>query len=287
MGRNIAEKRPLPLLKSAIHSLGTHRLILYPFVIIALLQLFVLEILYFSPRYPLNLFFGPIIRKLWSDQYLHYPLNFLLLPKLFQYAQFVIYIFISSFLFAVAIAIIAKINNGEKCHMKTVVRETRSFYIHIVVVAMISWGLVFTFIKSYGWLYAKVLLMPVQSGIQQQLKQVIIEGAPYFNLLLSVLITTLLAYTLPIIVIEKRKAFTAIALNFRFLWGSFWTTFCIVLFPSLFFVPILVLRASVPVDFAIPEMRLWILVLSTGFMFVIDAVIYTSLTTLYLMKKEV
>ena len=40
--------------------------IFYPFIIIVFINLFVLEILYFSARYPLSIFFAPIIGRIFG-----------------------------------------------------------------------------------------------------------------------------------------------------------------------------------------------------------------------------
>ena len=56
--------------------------------------------------------------------------------------------------------------------------------------------------------------------------------------------------------------------------------------PSLFFVPILLLRNSLEAFSYIPEITVMALVFSIFITVMIDAVIYTALTTFYLLKKE-
>ena len=66
-------KNVIDLIRFSLNTLFQNPLIAYPFVIIAFIQLFVLEIFYFAPRYPLSIFFGPLIRTLYGEGYLHYP----------------------------------------------------------------------------------------------------------------------------------------------------------------------------------------------------------------------
>jgi len=49
----------MPLLKGAVDTVFNNPIILLPFITIAFVQLFALEILYFSPRFPLSSFFNP------------------------------------------------------------------------------------------------------------------------------------------------------------------------------------------------------------------------------------
>ena len=279
-------KKIFPLLKSSINSLVQNKEIFFPYCVLIFVQLFVLEILYFMPRWPLVEFFGPIIRKLWSENYLHYPLNFALLPRFFQWAQIPIYILISSFCIAMAINIIGRLNNARTVKMNSVFKETVGVYVHLIAVAITSFVLVMLLFKVYELIFNRALLIRSQSGIFFFFKSSIINGAPYFNLLLSVLANTLLAYCIPIIVIEKKKFFAALILNFKTLFGSFWFTFIVIAIPSLFFVPILLLRNSLEAFSYIPEITVMALVFSIFITVMIDAVIYTALTTFYLLKKE-
>jgi len=60
------------------------------FALISLLDLTALLVLFLAPIAPVSYILAPIIRTFWSDYYLHYPQNFILLPKLFNHAHFLI-----------------------------------------------------------------------------------------------------------------------------------------------------------------------------------------------------
>ena len=282
----MSDKKIIPLLRSTMVALVEHKIILFPFCIIAFLQLFILEILYFAPRYPLNLFFGPLIRRLWSENFLHYPLNLLLLPKLFQSIQIPLYIFVSSFLIAVAISIIASVNSDKKVQFQKAVKENLWAYVHVVIASTIIFAVVLGLFKVYGLVFNRALLIAAQSGVKFWIKQVIILGAPVINLLISIFVTVLFAYVFPIIVIERKKVFAALILNFQVLWKSFWFTFAVVLIPSLLYLPILLLRSTTPLGNVLPDLRVILIVLSVIVMVGVDAIVYSALTTLYLLRKE-
>ncbi|MCK5082424.1 MAG: hypothetical protein KAR31_05915, partial [Candidatus Omnitrophica bacterium] len=113
--------------------------------------------------------------------------------------------------------------------------------------------------------------------------------APYVNVLIGIFITTLFAFVFPVIMIEKKKIFAAIIGNFRALWGSCWFVFFMVAIPTLFYLPVIVLRTGISspeMVVVFPSIQILALVLSVLVMFVIDMVVYTAITTYYLLKKE-
>jgi len=289
MSQGTYEKKVFPLLRTALHSIMEHKVIMFPYCIIAFVQLCYLEILFFAPRYPLNQFFGPLINWRWGEKYLHYPYYFSILPRLFQnsLAQFCIYIFVSGFFIAVSMAIIANINSGRKFRFSAILKETLPSYVHIMVATAISLVLVyFTFMAYDKFLFLKLYSLNDVEGKMGVFKNIIIYGTPYFKLLLNILVVSMLAYVLPIIVIEKKSVFFAMKHNFKILKGSFWFTVFVVVFPTLLYVPILLLRSSMAVHSNIPEMSLIVLIVSALVMIVIDAYVYTAVTTFYLLKKE-
>lgn len=279
-------KNAFNILRSSITTLMNNKIILYPFFLIICVQFLILEILYFAPQFPLNKFFGPLISKLWSESFLHYPNYFLLLPKLFQYSQFFIYIFLNGFLIGIAILAIKTINDGKKVTYNKILTASLSSYLHILILSFITFFLIMLFIKGYGNLIDRAEQIRSTNGHFYWIKRIVIDGAAYINLIISVFVSTVFAYTLPIIMIEKKKIFSSILLNFQSLRGTFCVTFLVILLPSLFFIPILLLRSSIPSIPAIPEIRLVILSLSIVTTVLIDAIIYTALTSVYLLQKE-
>jgi len=276
----------IPHLRGSIDVFVTNPVILIPFLSIAFFQLLALEILYFAPRFPLAVFFNPIVQTLWGEQFVHYPNNFMILPKLFQNVQVFIYIFISSYFISVAMAIISEINSHRKISFPLACRETFKQYIHIF--AVISFLMFFGLFKLYNLLMDRALKISSVDGVFFMIKKVILYGAPYVNLIIGTFVAAIFAFVFPIIVIEKKKIFTAIRLNFKHLWGSFWFIFFVVLIPTLFYLPVLLLRSNIGglAQVGFPEIRFIVLMVSVLVAMIIDATIYTAVTSFYLLKKE-
>ena len=280
------QKRVFAALQSSVNNLLLHKEILYPFAIIAFVQLFILEILYFYPRFPLNTFFEPLVARLWSPEFMHYPANLLLLPKLFQNVQIPVYIVVNSFFIAVAVAIIAAINNDQKIQLKKIYRETIGVYIHLVVAAVITFVAIWGFFKLYGMAYNRAMMIRSTSGLYFWAKAIVTHGTPYFQFLISVLVTTLFAYVIPVIALERKNVFKAVWMNFKVLFRSFFFTFFIVLIPSLLYVLVLLVRLYFQDQLPSPDWRVGLIVLNILVLILIDAIMYTALTTYYLLTKE-
>ncbi len=60
------------------------------FILLALFQAAALTVVFLSHSEPFLSILGPIIRRFWGERFLHYPENFLLLPKLFGHAEMVV-----------------------------------------------------------------------------------------------------------------------------------------------------------------------------------------------------
>src|SRR4030042_4575140 len=73
-----------------------HKKLCIPFVSFFAFELLSLIILYYSPRQPFRVIFGPPIKTFWGERFLHYPFFFMLLPKLLSTARMVLSVFIGS-----------------------------------------------------------------------------------------------------------------------------------------------------------------------------------------------
>jgi len=279
-------KNVLTSVTSAVSSLFTHPEILYPYAIIAFVQFLVLEILYFYPRYPLSIFFEPLITRIYSPEFMHYSANLALLPKLFQTTQVPMYILMNSFFIGVAIAIIVAINEDKKIVMKKIFNETLKSYIHLALASLVMFLVIFGIFKIYGMVTERALMIGATEGPKFLIKTIVLKGAPYFQFVISVLVTTLFAYVLPVIVVDKRKIFSALIQNFKTVFSSFFFTFFVVLIPSLLYVLILLVRMNFSSKLPAPEWQVGLIAVNILVLIFIDAVVYTAVTTYYLLQKE-
>ncbi len=279
---------PFTLLRSSFNIFKANKQLFYPFILLVFINLLALEILYFSPQYPLSVFFAPIVSHIWGEVYAHYPMDLLLLPKTFYYAQLCIYLFIGSFLLGVTAHMVAGINNEETVNLKKSLRKCSSSYIHIVLSAILSLALFQGLNSAYGLVFQRALKIHSTSGIYFWIKKLVVLGVPYMQLIFSVFITALLIYMAPIIVLEQKKIFKALFGNFKFLFASFWLTLVLVLVPNLLYVPVLLLRDNMVFlgSLTVPGIQVWVIALSILVSTAINIFIITAVTINYLFIKE-
>ncbi|MDZ4346211.1 MAG: hypothetical protein U1E51_27685, partial [Candidatus Binatia bacterium] len=90
--------------------------ILLLFLVLALIEFAALLVLFLAPSELFSSLFAPVIRRFWGEQFLHYPENFVLLPKLFTHAHFVIVTFIG----VVVSALVIKKVEGDVCGSESI-----------------------------------------------------------------------------------------------------------------------------------------------------------------------
>jgi len=279
---------PFTILRITIESVISNPIIFYPMCILAFIQLLCLELIYFTPRFPLSVFGAPVIRYFWGDVYLHYPFNFVLLPKIFHWVQIFIYIFAAGLLSGLTVAIIETINSSRKISLKQLFKQTFGKYFHIVLASFLSWALMFSLAKVHGLILKRALLIRSETGFYAILKKMVVVSAPYVQLFIGILVTTLLAFVIPILIIERDKIIGAIKRNFISLRDSFFLVLALVLIPTLVYLPIFIIRNVVipGAQMAFPEVHALMIVVSVIIAVLIDTVTLTAITTYYLAKKE-
>ena len=288
MFTKISIKQSFSLLGSSISSLFKNPYILYPFAILGFVQLLFLEILFFAPRFPLSLVFHPIIRRLKGDVYLHYPFNFDLVSHWFQSAQIFIFLFITSFFIGKAVMFIAKINQEGRIEKKVLPKLSLRSYVNLIVGFFLIFLAMYGLTSLYGLLIRRAAQIRSMDGIYFLIKQAVLVGAPYFNLLFSIIVTTIFAYLVPIIVLEKKNIFIALGRNFKILRGSFFPLLIVIFISSLLYIPILLIRSNQRwlLSFVSPEGWQVFIIFGVFVMLFIDAIQYTAITTCYLLTKD-
>ena len=265
-----------------------HQQIFYPFIIVVFINFLALEILYFLPRYPLSIFFAPIVSRIWGEQYLHYPMSLMLLPKLFYYVQMLISLFVSSFLTVLIVDMVAAINNEKQVNFKTSLRVSLPGYIYIILYSFLFLLMVQIFNKAYSLLLGRAFKIHSTIGIYFWIKKIVFYAAPYVQFIYGIFVTAFLIYIPVLIILEKKKFFGAVIGNFKALFGSFWFTFILVLIPTLFYLPILLLWENIGylVQNTSPEIQVLTIILSIFVTTGINVFIMATATTYYLYKKE-
>jgi len=279
------ERNPVVILKSAYSTIFTHPVILYPLCLMAFIELLTLEILFFAPRPPLAGFFAPLITQFEGEPFLRYPYNFILLAKWFDRVQLPLYVVFHSFFIGALVMAVHFINEDQKLDMRKVLTSTLSRYIHLFLAALLSVGLIIKLSEVYQSVLKVTLL--ADPNMPLLIRRFIFYGDNFIDLFITVVVMTVMAFIVPIIVIERRGFLAALIRNFRNQFKSWWFTFIVMLLTSVLYVPVLLLRMSWQKAqvWPVPELAVALLAASIFVLLFIEAIRYTAVTTYYLLQE--
>lgn len=279
---------PFLVLRTSLDILIHNPVVLFPYAILLSIQLFIIEILYFSPQYPLSIFFAPLIRQIWSEEYLHYPLNLVLLPKMFYYAQVFIYIFFGSFFLALTSRVISFLNDHSRVNMRDAIKEALERYIHIFAAALISFVLFHFLAKSYVFILDAFIKQNPMGQSAFFWNRMLLWTILYGQFFVGILSTAITAYLIPVIMIDKTSVNVALLRNFKVLTRAFPATFLFVATLTMLYLPLLMVRnnMSMLMNVVGPEIQIAVIIVSLVISTAIDLLILTCSTVFYLFLRE-
>jgi len=266
-------------------SLKSRPLIFVPFLFLAVIELISLCVVYFSPQLPLRLFFGPIIRTFWGEQFLHYPANFALLPKLASLSQKADYLFFGSLMSSVVVVMVSQFFRKEKMNFKSAVRTGFKKYFHVFAVILLVTVLFqysmkafpFVLYKYFSAGHAKLLFIPASLWLSL--------GVIVFNFILGILLQCAFIYSIPFIVLENLKFGKAIVRSMVLFKRLFLPTLILTTLPALLYIPIIILdlNAVFLIDTLFPEFIFLVAIIGLGLnVLLIDPLITLATTFLFL-----
>lgn len=251
--------------------LRKHSALIVPFLISACSYLTALYVLYLAPQRPVYYFLAPPIRKFFGDRFLHYPYNFLLLPKLFSYAEIIISALIGTVITAWIVGLIADLFLKGKIAFFSHLGKALKRYGALLVTWGISYLLVVLFSKAFIALARHVSVVPGS----------VLVVALFIGV---VLIQMLFIYVIPLLIIEKRSLLAALKENFTVLKQLLIPTLGVILIPVLFYIPIVIFKHKLPllVTKTFPEIVMVALASGIVCSFILEILITMSTTMLFL-----
>ncbi len=215
---------------------------MFPFVIFTAIDSLVLAIIFLAPRQPFLPVLGPIISTFWGEKFLHYPYNFLLLPKLEYFSRMGLSVVFASFLTGMAVTMI------HEAHMKKPIRFGRSFkaalskYVYLFIAVffftalfylisrLVNAGLIHYFLsegRSKSFLTTQLGLGPI------------ILCVDFF---IAMFVQAAFNYIIPVLMLENKKFFKSLGDALLLFERLFIFTFLLVGIPLLAYIPIIILN---------------------------------------------
>jgi len=274
---------------TTVKSLKNNPAVFVPFLSFLIIELIALVMIFLAPRMPFRLVLGPAIRTFWGERFMHYPLNFLLLPKLASLSKMVAAVIFSSLLTGMAVAIVSDIYHKKQLRLGASFKSACKKYINLFAVV-----LTFTLLFYFSMKLLTVGLMRyflagnsrlLFLGIGAWMGPVLMA----INFALAILIQSAFAYAIPLLIIDNEKLIRAMLRSILLFKKLFFQTLGIVGLPMLIAVPFIILqyKSAFLIDRLFPESVLLLLFVSSIVSsLIIDALITVSTTVLYLMNKE-
>ena len=237
------------------------------FIINALLDLATLIFLFLAPFAPVSYLLAPVIRTFWSDAYLHYPQNFVLLPKLYNNAHLLVTMTVGIFISGLVIKKIEGEMRGGKCvSLVSAGREVFKRYFSLLLLWLFSYGLFATGIK--------ILLPMIPKNLGLQLGGTFLWG---------LICQSLAAFLMPSLLLLNKGFFKKVGVGLRYGVKNILVTAGLIAAPLALAMVLSFFRWLTPFFIKLcPELVLWVLALGCGLMTLVDMWITLSTTVLFL-----
>jgi hypothetical protein len=260
--------------------------IVIPFLIWGLLEAVALECIYFFPGVPFGKFINPIVIKFYGEQYIHYPGNLAILPRLFSRTEQLIFILVGAFAVAVAIDLVVRVSRNIPRKPKDIVEDSLRRYISCFVYAIlvVAAGIA---LKRYHPLVFEKTVQP----LFKYLPQGALRTTPFaflVSLLISrTIIKVFLILTIPLIVIKKRFLIIALFESIGNGLYHFFSLFILLLVPYLLYMPVLLLKSYQDklVSMTFPEIVFHLTIVNIFVLKIVECFIIVCVTR-FLLEKQ-
>ena len=274
---------------SSAQCIKNNPVVFLPFAIFAAFEFIALIIIYLTPRMPLKLLFGPLIRALEGEKFLHYPMNFILIPKWASFARTGLTVILGSLLTGVATLLVYNLYKKTKINLKEVFKSALKKYVSLFAITLL-FTLIFhllntaapkLLIKYFVSGHAKLLFL----GPKIWLGPILV----CFSFILALIVQSAFIYAIPLLLIGEETLTKAVLKSFILFKKLFLKTIILVGLPMLLYIPIILLQSDSTflITRLFPEAVLLVAILSLLISsLIIDFLITLTATNLYLMHKD-
>jgi hypothetical protein len=252
-----------------------------PYLCFAMVELAVLFLLYVAPRHPFNVVLAPPIRAFFGEAFLHYPTNFLLLPKLSSLSRNFLSCILGALMTGFAVHMVSDAYNQKTIRLAVSLKAAFKKYISLFTIVLVITGLFFGFLKLVEMGFANFAFLKSHA----RLGSVVIA----VNILVVLLVQGFFAYAIPLLMLEDSKLFVALGRSVVLFFKLFIPTVVLIGLPLLTYIPVIVLQYNTPllISKVFPEAVLYVCIIAAILnSFVIDMLITVSTTVLFLQNRD-
>ncbi len=277
------ERTPLSSVLKTTWALWRRRpgAVLWPFFWVAAAEAAALVFLHLAPRPPVLRLLGPIIRRYWGEAYLHYPLDLVLLPTLFQKAQVAVGLLLGPLMAGAAVWMISRLaaDGGAAPRVAEGVRVALRRFFAVFAVAALVFLLMKWSLAGANALFREALSLG--PSLPRWASWALHLG---INLAAGTLAETLFVFSIPAIVVEDASVWRSLGRSLRAVRDSFAAAFSLVALPVAAFLALALARIRLPalMERTVPEASLWFLAGTIVVSFLVNAFLVSSTAVLFL-----
>lgn len=223
--------------------IGKHPVLLMPFVFIAFFEFLALEIVCFASRAPLLSTLGPIIRKFFGEEYLHYPGSVFIAPQAFYYLDVAIYVILGVALTAVSVNMFNNYREGRPVRAGAIGKNTIKKYISFVLFGALMIFLMTLLKKGDAIILRKALRLASNHIEHKMLTNIYMLVMPLSLYVINLFLQLFFILTVPVIVIEKKGIVRALWRSVTLGLTNFFNILGIIFLPFLIYLPIILLKS--------------------------------------------
>lgn len=252
-----------------------HPVVFAPFLISGACSVIVLYILFLAPHRPISYLLAPPIRMAMGEKFLHYPFNFVVLPKLFRLGDLCVSAFVGMLMSAVTVGMVADI----------LAERRPSFLISFLVAIKRYFMLILVWFVSFGIISLVMNFLPGFFDLQARLGKSLFVT---ISLAVSIFVQLLFIYVVPALILGRKKIIPAFKDNLKTLANKFIPSMIVVAVPAVMYVPILLFKsyAGLFAQTNFPEMVLLVLLAGVVMTLAIDFWITVCITILYVKQND-
>lgn len=255
------------IIGEALYIFKKHPNTIVPFLIMGVMDFVVLYVVYLAPQRPVSIALAPPIRAFWGEQYLHYPMNLLLLPKLYNHAHMLLLATLGVLTSGCAIAMISEASSGNTPKLFSSFFLALKRYVSLLIIGVV----VFLISFFLGKLSGKVA-MPLSYGI-------------YF---LLIAVQIILLYAMIAVMVNKNNIIRALKRSFSLAAKHVIVTLAITVSAAVLYFPVILLKQNLSALITKFSPDIVVVVLGVGIIVVtiVDVVVTFLATQLFLRNNN-
>jgi len=265
--------------------MGKYRRVFYPFIGLAFLQILALYFLFLAPRPPISTVLAPIVRAFWGENFLHYPFNFILLPKLYNYAEIILSVIVGAAMTGMTVDLVRQAKKRIPPGLKAGLKNSFKRYLSLIGVWIVTFILVSVVFRVPQFIMSKYHIGATSSLFSQwNVSRLLLV----VSVLVGLMIEALFVYAIPSIMLEQKRTWKAIARSFSLAKRNFLVTFIVVSVPMIFVILMGFVKRKIPmlIDKTFPEITLWIMIIGIIISMLANCWITTAATTMLIKERQ-